>query len=135
MTDPRFTTVVDDVDDLLSVIDVDEVGDIETLFMFLFGRPVGVQEEWGDDGVAIGLDVLLHGNTGNIGSVYGFPMSILELARECAQTADELGPFVQNCGAPADVPSVLGLGDAELITALQQALGTVRLFNMMEDDD
>ncbi len=135
MTDPRFTTVFDGADDLLSVVDVDEVGDIETLLMFLFDRPVGVEEAWDDDGVATGLDVLVRGNAEDIGSVYEFPMSILELARACAQTADEIGPFARNGTAPAEAPSVLGMGDAELITALQQALGKVRLFNMMESDD
>ncbi len=135
MTDPRFTTVFDGVDDLLSVVDVDEVGDIETLLMFLFDRPVGVEEAWDDDGVATGLDVLVRGNAEDIGSVYEFPMSILELARACAQTADELGPFAQNGTAPGEVPSALGMGDAELITALQRALGKVRLLNMMDFDD
>ena len=108
MTDPRFTTVFDGVDDLLSVVDVDEVGDIETLLMFLFDRPVGVEEAWDDEGVATGLDVLVRGNAEDIGSVYEFPMSILELARACAQTADELGPFAQNGTAPERYRAPLG---------------------------
>ena len=135
MTDTRFATVVDGVDDLLSVVDVDEVDDIGTLLMILFDRPVGVAETRDDDADATVLDVLLHGNAEQIGSVHEFPMSILNLARACAQTADELGPFGENNTAPAETPSVLGMSDAELITSLQQALGRVRLFNMLVSDD
>ena len=38
MTDTRFTAECDDLQELLNTIDVDEVDDIETLFMFLFRR-------------------------------------------------------------------------------------------------
>ena len=40
MTDTRFSTVFDSTADLLSGVDIDEVGDIETLLMFLFARPM-----------------------------------------------------------------------------------------------
>lgn len=35
MTDTRFETVFEDTDDLLGGVDVDEIGDVETLLMFL----------------------------------------------------------------------------------------------------
>ena len=61
MTDARFTTDFDDLHDLLSLVDVDEVGDIETLLMFLFARPIVVEEVWDDDGVPTSLDVIVQG--------------------------------------------------------------------------
>jgi hypothetical protein len=36
--DPRFTTNVDDLDELLSVVDVDNIDDVETLLMYLLER-------------------------------------------------------------------------------------------------
>lgn len=72
MKDTRFSTVFDSTADLLSGVDIDDVGDIETLLMFLFARPMGVDEVWDDDGAASSLDVNVHGNDGSIGFVYDF---------------------------------------------------------------
>lgn len=136
MTDPRFTTAFDDLPDLLSLVDVDEVGDIETLLMFLLARPIQVEEAWDDDGVSTSLDVIVRGDGESVGSVYDFPMSVVELARSCAQVAAELGPYAWEGDTPSEeTQDVVAMGDAELIAALQQALGKVRLFNLMDSDE
>lgn len=69
MTDTRFETVFEDTDDLLGGVDVDEIGDVETLLMFLFARPVVVEEVWDDEGVTPSLEVIIQGNDEAIGSV------------------------------------------------------------------
>lgn len=132
MTDTRFVTVVDDLETMLSVVDVDEVGDIETLLMFLFARPIRVDEVWDDEGAATALEVIVKGNEESVGSAYEFPMSVMELARSCAHTVEELGAYTQEGFALDEVGA---MGDAELVGALQEALGKVRIFNMMDDDD
>ena len=135
MTDTRFSTVFNSTADLLSGVDIDDVGDIETLLMFLFARPMGVDEAWDNDGAASSLDVNVQGNDESIGFAYDFPMSVMELARSCADTVDELGPFTRDRFAQEESPDVSTMSDAELISALQQALGQVRVFNMMDADD
>ena len=92
MTDTRFETVYEDTDGLLDGVDVDEIGDVETLLMFLFARPVVVDEVWDDEGVTPSLEVIMQGNDEAIGSVYAFPLSIIELTRSCAETADGSAP-------------------------------------------
>ena len=59
----------------------------------------------------------------------------MELARSCAETVDELGPTPAIGSPREESPDVSTMSDAELITALQQALGQVRFFNMMDADD
>jgi hypothetical protein len=60
----------------------------------------------------------------------------MELVRSCAETvAAELGPYAQDGTGPSEeVPDILTMGDGELLTTLQQAVGNVRLFNMMDGD-
>lgn len=136
MTDTRFTTVFDDLENMLSVVDVDEVGDIETLLMFLFARPIRVDEVWDDAGAATALEVVVKGNDESIGSAHEFPLSVMELARSCANTVEELGLYTQDGFALDEgAPDVLAMGDTELITALQHALGKVRLLDMMDADE
>ena len=121
---------------MLNVVDVDEVGDIETLLMFLFARPVQVAEVWDDEAEATALEVIIAGNDASIGSAYEFPLSVMELARACAETVEVLGAYTSDGSALEEAPAnVSSMGEAELITALQQALGQVRLFNMMDADD
>ena len=132
MTDIRFETVFEDIDDLLGGVDVDEIGDVETLLMFLFARPVVVDEVWDDEGVTPSLEVIIQGDDEAIGSVCAFPLSIIELTRSCAETVDELGPYTRDGVAAKETPDVSAMSDGELITALQQALGKVRLLNMLE---
>ena len=131
MSDARFTTVCDDVEHLLAAVDVDDIGDVETLLMFLFNRPVGVAEgsslidgpetiefaiDGRDDGVCFGLE---------------FPMSVVDLVRSCADDVADLGPY----SGDGDEPDVAGMSEAELLSALQLALGQVRIFNLMNEDD
>ena len=131
MTDTRFTTVVDDTEELLSVVDIDGIGDVETLLMFLFARPVGVEEVWNEDRDETSLEVVVQGNDEAIGSTFDFPLSIVDLVRSCAQTVDDCEAY----GADDSAPNVRALAVDELITVLQGALGKVRLFNMMDDGE
>lgn len=135
MTDTRFETDFEDTNHLLGLVDLDAVDDIETLLMFLFARPVVVDELLDDEGVTPSLEVVIHGNDEAIGSVYGFPLSIIELTRSCAETVVELGPYTRDGVATDEATDVSSMSDGDLITALQQALGKVRIFNMMEEDD
>ena len=134
VTDTRFTTVFDAADDLLRVVDIDEIGDVETLLMYLFDRPIGINEVWNGETRAASLEVVLPDGAEAIGSVYDFPMSIIELTRACAQMVDDLGPNSRDVLTREKSGDGSALGDAELITALQQALGKVRLFNMTDTD-
>lgn len=135
MTDTRFETVFEDTDDLLGGVDVDEIGDVETLLMVLFARPVALNEVWDDEGVTPSLEVIIQGNDEAIGSDRAFPLSVIELTRSCAETVDELGPYTRD-GVPAEESlDVSAMSDGDLITALQQALGKVRLFNMLDDGE
>jgi hypothetical protein len=59
-------------------------------------------------------------------------LSIIELTRSCAETVDELGPYTRDGFAAEETPDVSAMSDGALITALQQALGKVRLFSMLD---
>ena len=135
MTDTRFTTVVDDTEELLNVVDIDDIGDVETLLMLLFARPVGVEEVWDADRDETSLEVVLQGNDEAIGSTFDFPLSVIELVRSCAYTVDDLGPYGVEAPQADDVLNVTALGDDELITVLQGALGKVRIFHMIGDGE
>jgi hypothetical protein len=135
MTDTRFSTVYDELDQLIDTVDIDGVGDIETLLMFLFARPVGVNHAWDDAGAA-DLEVTLAGNDQSVRTVHEFPMSVLEFVRSCAETVADLGPYVDDAGVPAEeAPDVRAMSDDDLTTALQRTLGKVRVYNLMYPDD
>jgi hypothetical protein len=135
VTDTRFAMVFEDLETMLSVVDVDEVGDIETLLMFLFTRPVQVAEVWDDEAGATALEVVIAGNDESIGSACGFPLSVMDLARACAETVELLGAYTRDDFAlEGTTPDVSSMSEAQLITALQQALGQLRFFNMMDAD-
>lgn len=74
------------------------------------------------------------GGEDHLGSVYDVPMGIIELSRACAHMVDDLGPYSRDGFTQEEPADVSAMGDAELITALQQALGEVCLFNMMDAD-
>lgn len=78
---------------------------------------------------------MAQGNDESVAFIYDFPMSVMDLARSCAATVDELDPFTRDRFAQEASPGVSTMSDAELITALQQALGQVRPFNKMDADD
>jgi hypothetical protein len=75
VTDTRFATASEDLEIMLSVVDVDEVGDFETLLTFLFARPIQVSEVWDDGAGATALEVVIVGNDESIGSAYDFPLA------------------------------------------------------------
>ena len=121
---------------MLSVVDVDEVGDIETLLMFLFARPVQVGEMYDDGAEATALEVVIAGNDESIGSAHEFPLSVMDLARACAETVEVLGAYTRDGFVlEEEAPDVSSMDETELITALQRALGQVRFFNLMDADE
>lgn len=133
MTDPRFTTVCDDLEELLEVLDIDGIEDLDTLVMALLDRPVSVTEGWDEERDVPALDVRVHGGELSMGVLEPFPMSVLELARSGGELARDVGPYAPAGGSPVHGNDVLALSDEELIQALQGALGQVRLFNMLDD--
>jgi hypothetical protein len=135
VTDTRFTTVFDGIDDLLDGVDIDEIGDLETLLMFLFARPMGVSEALDDDDETVGLEIRAHSEHAHqVGLTVEFPTSVIDLVRICAEALAGVGPYRPDGDAEREAPNVRELSDASLITELQQTLGKVRVFNLMDDD-
>lgn len=135
MTDTRFTTVFDTVADLLEVVDLDGFDQLESLLMALLNRPVGVREPWDrfdleDDDEAI--EVLVHGSSSSIGTHQVFPKSLIEIARDAAERADELGPYAPGVEV-AEGAHLATASDDELIAALKAALVHVRLVSLFGD--
>lgn len=137
MIDARFETDFDDVQDLLTGVDIDELGDLETLLTVLFSRPVGVEEVWEDDSASTALEVVISGNESAIGTTDAFPMSVVQLVRECAETVHELGPYDgdDDSGLAGEAPDVLTMPQSALLERCLQALGQVRLLSMMKEGD
>lgn len=151
MTDTRFTTVASDVDGLPAALDIDELDDLENLLMVLLHRPFSVVmvEEGGEDDGALET-VFWDGDMGT-GIRHFFPMSAIELVREVASDSLEIersgARSVQSApiqGIPEDAgesegafdPAALpSMDDDELIVVLREALGRVRLFNVMFTED
>lgn len=134
MTDSRFTTVFDDLEELLMSVDLDEIDDLETLLMALLGRPVSVVEDWDDAAGVTALDVRVLGGELTAGVLEPFPLSVVELARSSAELARDIGPYVPAGEPPIQGNDVLSLSNDELIKALQRALGQVRLFDLLDDN-
>lgn len=134
MTDSRFTTVFDDLEELLAGVDIDDIDDLETLVMVLLGRPVVVAESWDDERDVPALDVRVLGGEPTAGVLDPFPLSVMELARSSAELARDIGPYAPAGEPPIQGIELLSLNDDDLIEALQRALGQVRLFNMLDDD-
>lgn len=134
MTDPRFTTAFATVDGLLSGLDVDEVGDIETLLMFLFDMPVGVSELLDGEEPATSLEVALFDGSLEIAFVLDLPKSMIEIARLAARSAADLASMNIDEVTGEEPADALAMDGEELITALQQALGKVRIFNLTFTD-
>ncbi len=133
MTDTRFWTVCDELDELIATVDIDGIGDIETLLMVLFHRPVGVDCAWTEEGDVADLEVRITGNDQQVLSTQKFPLSMVQLVRSCADTVDALGPY--DADIPAESPDLVALNDEQLTTAMQRALGEVRLFKLMFPDE
>ena len=134
MTDPRFTTAPDQLAALLDGADLDEVGDIETLLMVLLDRPMSVEPAWDDETEAEALDVRIHGNEFVAGFAHDFPLSLVGLARSCAEVAEDLGPYTAGTTGGGVRHDVLAMSDGELVAALRDALGMVRLSNLLDDE-
>jgi hypothetical protein len=135
VSDSRFTTVVRDLDDLFETVDVDDLSDVETLLMALFGLPMGLTQvtEAGDDEalqVTVWLDETEHSLT------YGFPMRLIDFALSCASAIAELDhPRGKPDDPEVERPDLLAMTESELISTLQSSLGEVRLFNILSSQD
>lgn len=132
MTDTRFGTLFDDVDDLLGVLEVDEVDDIETLLMFLLRSPIAVVRVWGEDGSDLGLEVFIRGCGEGIGYVHEFPLSIVDLARRCAAMGAAGGPCPPDSEVTQWMRDVSAMSDVDFVSALRYALGQVHVFNALD---
>lgn len=137
MTDSRFTTIFNSADELVGVLDVDELEDIDVLLMVLFARPMVVITEPDplDEEAANSLEIIVGTTPGSTGALYEFPMNVLELVRSCAESVNELGPYQQDDADAPEPLDISAMNDAELIAALQEALGRVRLLNMLDEDE
>jgi hypothetical protein len=51
--------------------------------MYLLERPLTVRETWNDDEQEPAIEVIVD----SLGCIFGFPLNMLELARECAEVA------------------------------------------------
>lgn len=131
--DSRFETELEDVEHLLSVVDIDELDDLATMLMVLLVRPVMAEEVWDPESEASCLEIILSGDDHAIGTTHSFPISVLELVRGSAETARDLGPYDAST-AQDPVPDLSTLDRRELISRLQQALGQVRLLAMFYDE-
>jgi hypothetical protein len=139
--DTRFTTVAEDMDELIEALDVDGVADLETLLIVLFGCPISVDETPADDvddadGGDASFEVIMWDDTMGIGTRYSFPMSLVDLALGCASTfSDMRSAEDDDPDEDSDRPDLLVMDEGELITTLQRALGHVRIFNMLHPDE
>lgn len=133
MTDSRFWNEVGSTAELLDGIDLDDMGDLETLLMIVLDRPITVREVASEAGAPSALEVIVHGDPYSTGTVHEFPVSVTELVRAAAETAREMGPYAPDSGEP-DSTTLAEIGDLELTGALQRALGQVRIHNLMYDD-
>ena len=131
--DSRFETEADDVEHLLSVMDIDELEELATLLMVLLMRPVVVEEGWNAESETPCLEIILAGDEHSIGTTYEFPASVLQLVGDCIETATELGPY--DAAPHQDAAHELSALDRHaLVGVLQRALGQVRLLSLSDQD-
>lgn len=132
--------MADSISELLEIVDVDDLGDIASLFTILLDRPVEVSEWWDDepdlpdDLREPALEVLVHGDDGGIGGHFTFPVNLLEMAWSAGENAGYLGAYRwedDDAGRDEGI-DLTALSEEELIAALQQALGRVRLLALMD---
>ena len=138
VTDGRFTRAANDLAELLSVVDVDEVEDVALLLMFLLRRPIDVRaisnDDCGFDGGCDGLEVIVWADHCGYGNICPFPVAMLEVARTSAEAVSHLHsePDAWDEGEFCEASPDLSIAtDAELIASLQRALGMVRLTHLM----
>lgn len=132
--DGRFTTVCADMYALLDTVDVDSVDDIATVLMSLFHRPVGVQHLEDDDGEGA-IEVVLGGDQGDVEVICHFPVSLTDLVLLCAEIDDRLGPYTRTGNSPPRASNPLStMTDGELNAAMTDAMGKMRIFNLMNEE-
>lgn len=77
-----------------------------------------------------GVEVIVHADGAGLGILVEFPTSVLDLVSSCFETIDDLGSYAVD-GPPE--PNLSQLSVDELVAALRDALGQVRIFNVLED--
>lgn len=128
--DSRFTTECASHDELLDVVDIDGIEDFEMFLMILFDRPMSVEEV--REGEVTGLGVIVHAdNGGGIGVVYEFPLDVEDVVYGCAEIVGDLGPFTREGFDCHEVPWIEKMDDTQVTTAMQKALGQVRILNVL----
>ena len=118
------------VHDLLDAIDLDDLDELETFLMILYERPVRLVLKTETD--EPGLEVIVAGEHWSTGTLLTFPISVENLAKDGynQETADSMEPYP---GAGSFQPGDLAaLPPAELDATFIKALGTVRLYGMLE---
>lgn len=135
MTDTRFATLGEDLEAVLDAADLDDVDDLGTLFSFLMHRPVEVRGAWDVDEDLPGLEVIISAESFAYGTVFAFPTSILEMARHSAWNIEEIGPYPGAQPFPDDAPALSSLDDDGLMGPLREALGLVRLYHLIDDEE
>lgn len=145
MFDTRFTTIAKDMSELITALDVDDVGDIETLLIVLFRCPITV-EELSDDDDDASFEVIAWNDDMGIGTRFAFPLSMVDLALGFELTVSDLRSTEDDephddradddePDEDTDVPDLQAMDEGELITTLQRALGQVRIYNMLHKSD
>lgn len=135
MADTRFTTAYDSIDDLLDGVDIDDLGDVQTLLMILLGRPLHVFGWLGEgDEANDSLQIQIRGNDEDLIVECSHPVSVLEIARICAETI-EMTPGMPDRFDGSETESISTMSDEELLTALQRSLGKVRFYNLIYGAD
>lgn len=133
MTDPRFSTECGDLQTLLDKVDVDDLQDIETFLMFLVHRPVGVDHLEDDDGEGA-IEIRLWDDHGDVEGIRRFPLSLENLVLLCFESDDRLGPYTKAGSLhPRERSSLYAMNRDELTAAMTDALGKMRIFNLMNE--
>lgn len=128
--DSRFETDAEDVEHLLSLMDIDDLEELETFLMILFARPVTIREEQVEETGAPSVEVVLHEHGTATGSVFPFPVSVVEIVRGAIENATTMEPYDDTLPRQ----DLAAMDHAEFLTALQLALGQVRILDMLDDD-
>lgn len=133
--DARFSTECADLQKLLDTVNVDSLGDIETFLMFLFDRPVGVEHLEDDEGEGA-IEIRLWDDHGDVEGTSRFPVSLEMLVLLCAANDDRLGPYTKTGTAhPRGSQSLSTMTAPELTGAMTDALGKMRIFNLMNETE
>ena len=100
--------------------------------MFLFHRPVGLlhlEDETGD-----AIEVRLWDDHGDLDRTVRFPMTLEDLVAVCADADDRLGPYTKATpGNPQAHATWAGMSEEERAAALLDALGKMRIFNLLNE--